>query len=400
MDISRRLIGASAVLSPEHEVIDVDVEGLVRRLILFDKYVLVSVRLQEFPLLVKHLGYEGLRDLLSAKLIEVRCECMQLAQMAQSGMLGDPVLPLFSYKFNWIDAHDRKRYIHDCLQCLHGDSSLQRKQAIKLKSAIISAIRPLPEGLRPQLFPAFREDLLHNRNLLRTSVSMAVHIRLGESDIPFSLDVHQEDAETFRVETDLPQRAKLSELEAHKIIEKGIMAIAGLTQTIGEMKAYSAVSGFRDADLPLFRYKLDFLANAASSETRESNFQRVIDIAGFPDLLAGRNSINIESLLKIRDSSEAREFRDWLGGIGEATEEEIKDRIAGLRAKVGVKIGSEGAKTMRFLATAALGLIPPATVPAIALSIFDQFVLDKLLPRSGIAAFVNELYPSIFEKTD
>ena len=388
------------MLSPEHEVIDVDVEGLVRRLILFDKYVLVSVRLQEFPLLVKHLGYEGLRDLLSANLIEVRCECMQLAQMAQSGMLGDPVLPLFSYKFNWIDARDRKSYIHDCLQCLHGDSRLQRKQAIKLKSAIVSAIRPLPESLRPQLFPVFREDLLHNRNLLRTSVSMAVHTRLGESDIPFSLDVHQEDAETFRVETDLPQRAKLSELEAHKIIEKGIMAIAGLTQTIGEMKAYSAVSGFRDADLPLFRYKLDFLANAASSETRESNFQRVIDIAGFPDLLAGRDSINIERLLKIRDSSEAREFRDWLGGIGEATEEEIKDRIAGLRAKVGVKIGSEGGKKMRFLATTALGLIPPATVPAIALSIFDQFVLDKLLPRSGIAAFVNELYPSIFEKTE
>jgi hypothetical protein len=52
---------------------------------------------------------------------------------------------------------------------------------------------------------------------------------------------------------------------------------------------------------------------------------------------------------------------------------------------------------MRFLATNALGLIPQITIPALALGVFDQFVLDKLLPRSGIAAFVNELYPSIFE---
>jgi len=398
VDISRRLIGASAVLSAERKIIDVDLEGLVRRLVLFDKYVLVSVRLQEFPLLAKRLGYEGLRDLLSANLIEVRCECMQLAQTAQSGLLGDPVLPLFTYKFSWIDAHDRRVYVHDCLQCLHGSSSLQRKQAIKLKTAIASAIRPLPEGLRPDLFPAFRQDVLHNPNLLRTSVVMAVHRVLAQSDVPFSLEVHQLDEDTFRVETDLPQCAQIDELKAHKIIENGIMAIAGLAQTIGEMKAYSAVSGFRDADLPLFRHKLDFWADTVSSETRESNFQRVIDIAGLPQFLSGGETINIEKLLKIRDSSEAREFRDWLCGIGQATQEEIKDRIAGLRAKVGVKIGGEAGKTMRFLATNALSLIPNATIPALALGVFDQFVLDKLLPRNGIAAFVNELYPSIFEK--
>jgi hypothetical protein len=323
MDISRRLIGASAVLSAERKVVDVDIEGLVRRLILFDKYVLVSVRLQEFPMLVKHLGYEGLRDLLSAKLIEIRCECMQLAQTAQSGMLGDPALPLFTYKFSWLDAHDRRVYVHECLQCLHGDSNLQRKQAIKLKSAIVNAIRPLPEGLRPELFPAFREDVLQNPNLLRTSVAMAVHARLGYTDVPFSLEVHQEGPETFRVETDLAKCAKIGELEAHKIIESSIMAIAGLTQTIGEMKAYSAVSGFRDADLPLFRHKLDFLADTVSSETREGTFQRVIDIAGLPHFPTDGETINIEKLLKIRDSCEAREFRDWLGGVGQATKEEI-----------------------------------------------------------------------------
>jgi hypothetical protein len=77
MDISRRVIGASAIVSSDdRKVIDVDLSGLIRRLLLFDKYVLVSVRLAEFPILARYIGYEGLRDLLAANLIEIRCECL------------------------------------------------------------------------------------------------------------------------------------------------------------------------------------------------------------------------------------------------------------------------------------------------------------------------------------
>jgi hypothetical protein len=142
---------------------------------------------------------------------------------------------------------------------------------------------------------------------------------------------------------------------------------------------------------------LDFLADAVSSQTREHNFQRVIDVAGLPHFPTDEGRINVERLLRIRESSEAREFRDWLGGIGQANEVEIRDRVEGLRAKAGAKVSSGAGKAMRFLVTTALGAVPHAIVPAFAVGVFDQFVLDKLLPRSGITAFVNELYPSIFE---
>jgi hypothetical protein len=397
MDISRRLIGVSAVLSANQKVTDIDIGGLIRRLLLFDKYIMVSIRLQEFPLLVRYLGYQGLQDLLSAKLIEIRCECLQLSQTAQSGMFGDPVLPLFTYRFHWIDSHDRRKYIHDCLQCVHSTPDLQHKQVSKLKRAIVNAIRQLPEDARSQLFPAFENELLHSQSLVQIAVGMVIRARLGLTDVPFSLAMHQEASDTFRVETDLHDRMKLSDLEAHKFIEEGIMGIAGLSQSIGEMKAYSAISGFRDEELPLFRHKLDFLADAVSSQTREHNFQRVIDVAGLPHFPTDEGRINVERLLRIRESSEAREFRDWLGGIGQANEVEIRDRVEGLRAKAGAKVSSGAGKAMRFLVTTALGAVPHAIVPAFAVGVFDQFVLDKLLPRSGITAFVNELYPSIFE---
>jgi len=394
--INRRLIGASAIFSPEKQVIDVDVSGLLRRLLLFDKYILASVRLQEFPILTKYLGYEGLRDLLNAKLIEIRCECLQLAQIAQSGLFGDKVLPLFHYRFHVIDARDRREYVHGCLQSLHSAANLRGKQVVKLKGAVAAAIRRPPDDLRTRLFAPFHYELVHNPNLLCKSIEHALHEQLGLTKVPFTITVHEEACDTVRVETDLPGRAKISEPEAHKIIERGMMGVAGLSQTILEMQDYSAISGFRDEDMPLFRDKLSLLAEAASSEGHERDFQRVLDIAGLPDVDADTGPIRVERLLAIRESSEAQEFRDWLGTVGQATDSEIRERIASLRAKAGVKVGSTAGKAMRFLAITGIGLVPHAAVPAIALGALDQFVLERLLPRSGVAAFVNELYPSIF----
>jgi hypothetical protein len=396
MDLNRRLIGASALHSADNKVNDVDVCGLIRRLLLFDKYVLVSTRLEEFPHLVRHLGFEGLQELLATRLIEIRCECFQPAQTAQTDFVGHPTYPLFTYRFDWIDAHDRRKYIHDCLQNVHKSPGLRRKQVSKLKRIIADAICPPPIDERKEWGPSSQNELLHNSKLVRASIELVIRSRIGLENVPFSFSISRGESDTFQVATDLGDRLKISELETHRIIERGLIGVVALTQTLGEMKAYSAISGFRDEELPLFGRKLDFLAETASSQAKEDSFQRVIDIAELPDFLSDEGKINVEILLKIRDSSEGREFRDWLGGIGGSSDEEIRQRICGLRAKAGLATNRTLGKAMRFLVTTGLSLIPHTLVPSVGLSAFDQFVLDKVLPRSGIAAFVNELYPSIF----
>jgi hypothetical protein len=381
------------------KIVDVDADGLVRRLILFDKYVLVSQRLGEFTFLAKRFGYEGLRDLLAASLIEVRCECVQLMQIGQSGMFGDPVLPLYSFKFNWIDAQDKRKYIHGCLQEFRHNSGLQAKQVVKLKGLIANSIRPLSPELRPEVFPSFQKALLTEHKFVKDAVEMTIHRKLGLRKVPFSLRVHREDEETFRIETDLHNRLKVSEFESHKIIEAALLAVAGVTQTIAEMKWYSALSGFRDEELPLFRSKLDFLTDAITTEAKEKSFRRVIDLVDFPSLPEA-GQIRVDTLLKVREASETREFRDWLGSIGRSSDKEIKEQISGLRTKLGSMIEGRTGKVLRFLVNTGVGLIPGAALPALGLSAVDQFLVDKLLPRSGVAAFVNELYPSIFKRSE
>jgi len=398
MEITKRLIGVSAVVSPQGQVVDVDVEALIRRLILFDTYILQSIRLQEFPFLARRLGYERLRDLLSANLIGIRCECLQLIQTAQSGIFGDPVLPNFRYQFHWLDFHDREKYVHDGLQELHNLSNVAHKDILRLKRQIIAAIDPLPKEIRPELFPVFKSDILHNSRLLEKAVRIAAKKMLMQEPPSFSLKIHQESDDIFRAETDLAQRLSVDEAQAHKLVELGLLGVAHLTQSIGEMKAYSALNGFRDEELPLFRDKLDSLAEAASSQSKELNFQRVIEIADLP-IFVGASEIDIERLIKVRDLPETREFRDWLVNIGAVPDREIRERIASMQALVGLKIDSTTGQVIRFLTLSAVSCISHIN-PLITstLGVLDQFVINRLFPRSGVAAFVNELYPSIFDR--
>jgi len=285
MDIGRRLIGVSAIVSPDGKVVDVDLESLVRRLLLFDTYVLHSIRLQEFPALARRLGYEPLRDLLSANLIEVRCECLQLSQTGQSAIFGDPILPSFHYQFHWIDAHDKTEYVHDCLQARHEVPGITHKDVVRLKRSIAEAIRPLSAEVRPQLFPPFQQELLHNSGLVRKSVELAVRNKLNREVGLFWIKIHQESEDTFRAESDLEERLGPEKAEAHRLIEVGLLGLASLTQSIGERRAYSALNGSRNEELPPFRDKLDFLAAAVSSQPRERSFQKVVDLAGLPRIL-------------------------------------------------------------------------------------------------------------------
>jgi hypothetical protein len=391
-------MGSSAIFS-DGKVVDVDLNGLVRRLLLFDRYVLMSVRLQEFPALARRIGFGALRDLLDTKLIEIRCECLQLAQIGQSAIFGDPVLPPLSYKFNWLEMHDREKYIHDCLQPMHESSGLRHKEVLRLKRSIIEAIKPLPTEIKPTLFPPFRNELLNNAPFLTKSIEFVIRNFKHRELVPFTIRVHEEAKDTYVVETDLSERLQIDQSETHNVVESGMLGLASLTQAIGEMRAFSAISGFRDDELPLFRQKLDILADAVSSSSREISFQRLLTIAGIPEFPDDK-TLNIEKLLKVRESSETREFSDLLANIGSATDAEIHDRVSGFKNAAALFLTRPSVKKMKVLALAAAGLVPHAAIPVTALGLLDAFLLERLLPRSGIAAFVNELYPSMFEKKE
>jgi hypothetical protein len=160
------------------------------------------------------------------------------------------------------------------------------------------------------------------------------------------------------------------------------------------MQLHNALSGFMPEELPLFRSKLESLLEALGSHSQERRFQRVITLAGLPEVPSD-SRVDVEKLLKIRGEPEALEFRGWLSGIDNFTEAELRQRVSSLNAKLGLAAQTAAGKTLRFLVNTVTGIVAPVVV-GIVVGALDQFAWDKFARRSGVAAFVHELYPSIF----
>jgi hypothetical protein len=113
--MTRRLLGSSAVVRVEPEARDItvslDVENFIHRLLLFDTYILYSIRLKEIAQFVHHFGYSGTFALLSSGALEIRCECTQFVE----GQCPTPPCPPLTFQFHVIDAPVRDQYVIDNL---------------------------------------------------------------------------------------------------------------------------------------------------------------------------------------------------------------------------------------------------------------------------------------------
>jgi hypothetical protein len=81
MDIRRRLLAPCASLVPgEDDVASVDIGTLALRILLFETYILRSIRLLETRALVRAFGFDGLLTLLQSGALKVRLQAFTLGQ--------------------------------------------------------------------------------------------------------------------------------------------------------------------------------------------------------------------------------------------------------------------------------------------------------------------------------
>lgn len=403
-DVRSRLI-APALIAPLGNTDKVDVSGIVHRLLFFDDYILQSVRLREFPGLVDAMGYPAVMELLSARVLKVHCDATTVGQTGQLEILDarrkKGLLPLGSFSFSAVRIADRNQYIHSCLKEIEPRFSLAPKELMKLKRAIVTALVDIPSDVGNDTVLQLQQDLHGNSPLLGPLIAQSVQ-RLHNVQIePKNLTVrtHAIEETDFAVETNLEEMG-FDELQRHNVVESALLAFSGLNQRIEEMKTYNALSGCIDAECVFFKERLGFLLQGMRPAAAEEQFQRVLDLCGIPSFCGGEANLDASKLLDIKSSKEFAEFRVWLRTLDANTsDKEIEDRVSSYKARIANIIRSPVGKTVRFVTVTGVGLVPGyGTAAGVALGIIDTFLLDKILPTSGIWTFVNKQYPSIFEK--
>jgi hypothetical protein len=208
--------------------------------------------------------------------------------------------------------------------------------------------------------------------------------------------VEEPQQRVFHIKTGIAREFGLTSESTHLLLQRSVTSVANLNQRLAEMAAYSALTGFLESEAPLLFGKVAGILASFNPKIAEEQFNRVIEIANVPDFKLGQR-VDVDKLLKIRESAECRDFRGWLSSAEDITDAEIRNLSHGMRSKLGSLAGSFGGKAVRFAASTLAGLVPVAGLALGPVAgVVDSFLIDRLLPRSGIMAFVTEIYPSLF----
>lgn len=125
-----RLFAPAGDFLADQDRVEVDVGAFVRRLLLFDEYILDSTRMREIPDLVSVFGSSGVIALLESGALKILTEGTAPAQTGQTvGINQGPVLPPCCYRLMMIFSADREDYVHHGLKKVDSIGGMSLKQA-------------------------------------------------------------------------------------------------------------------------------------------------------------------------------------------------------------------------------------------------------------------------------
>jgi hypothetical protein len=250
-EIRKRIHGPCSIRLPTMDDVDFDVGLFFRRLLLFDTYLMHTIRLMEFPHLVRMVGYEGVIDILNSGVLKIDCDATILAEIshltATKSKKRKGGIKLGSFSFATMKTAEKKQYVSSCLECISAISGITFKQKKKLKRAIVDRILPFPENSGDQSITNFRQDVISNRPVVKSAVIHQIKKQKNLTVNNTALQVHftqgLEEEDEFDSETNMSSLIGLSEKEIHEILQSALFGVGNLNRRIENMQCYNAYSG-------------------------------------------------------------------------------------------------------------------------------------------------------------
>lgn len=396
MEVRQSILGEITVRSGQR-LESISVGTLVRRLLLFDTVIVKSFRLREIPTLVRTFGKSGFVELLNSKALKFCCEftCV-ITDIHQNGVRA---IPPGHFTFGLADIADREGTLRKELGALQGIAGLKNKDREEVEVAVWNSLVRPPQNFGQDLLQQIDAELRSNSPALKVSLLDQLRKELRDENLDSAqLEINMEESQprVFFLRNSIVKDFKLTAETTQTLLSRSVTAMTNLTQRLAEMQAYSAITGFVDEEAPLLFGKLSGIISAMNPKVGEEQFRRVIEIAGVPDFKPGQR-VDANKLMMIRESPECRDFRGWLSAADSLSDTEIRDATAGVKNRLAQLAGSSDGRALRFAVTTGLGLIPAAGLAlGPAAGLIDSFLIDRVLPRSGIVAFLAEKYPSVF----
>lgn len=372
-----------------------DFAPLLLNLLLFDEVIVPSLAFEDIAALAKTIGAAQTRDLLNSGFVKVRAAADSIGSVS----FGDPRLIQLRHISGTYPDAAFERYL-EAFDDLNEDSKVKQSIEDALRScwirptsedrwgvdAISDTVRDVTTG--SPMFHRAVEQILRTRGIITP-------ITLRE----LSVCIHDPSTQTLRFKYRIPG---LDVKSASEVVTKACRTVSELNGFIGKMNRDQAVATLDSDLLPLMDAKLQFVCQSCDPRSYREEFQRVVNVLQLPDLSKGieEQRVDIEEFLKIKATAECIQFRDFLRRSEKITDEEMLLQLKGFRARLGLLASDSRGKSVRVLAATLLSIFTSGIEGILlgsALGLADTFLLEKVLPKSGIASFVGKQYPSIFK---
>lgn len=396
---SEALICTIAKLSNTGSVTRVDVAALIRQLVLFERVLVKSVRLQELPPLIKVFGEGGLRTLLNSSTLQFLWNFTTIATDFSRG--GVRHLPQSQFSFGIVDLANPEEELQKEFSVLQRVTGLKNNQRAEVEETVRRSLAKYPSNFGQLLLNQLDNDLRNSSPAFKAGIARLLPGVLPSIDLSsYDFEIKTEECQprTFRVETPFAKDFQFTPDQIHRVLQDAVGAVSNLNHRFSEMLEFSALAGFREDEAPILFGKVAGLMAAQNPNAAEGQFKRVLEIADVPDFEPNQR-VDVDRLLRVRDSDECRAFRDWLSKAGDLSDDEIRDLTRGVNNKLASLAHSKGGKAARFIATTGLGLVPVAGLVLGPVSSFvDSFLVDHAFKESAVLAFLSDSYPSLFRK--
>jgi hypothetical protein len=290
MELRDRIFGPIHVESEqESSGRRVDFGNFIRKLILSEQVILEAGLLEDFPLLIAKFGYDGMAELLKSGRLRIVADFFTATNTGQIEILDSRrakgILPLGSYSLDVLALHDLKEHVSGGMSAIKDVPALSEKQSRRLRKLIAERLLSLPADKGTRAIKQANQDIATNPLLVKRAISVGAKSQFQLEVAPDAFDFAAEflDDSDFRTETNLGDVLGLDAETTHKVVERGLLGVAGLAQRVEYMERFQAVTGFK-VELDLFEEKLGFLARRLDPDASYKRFDRVVELLDLPDV--------------------------------------------------------------------------------------------------------------------
>jgi len=310
------------------------------------------------------------------------------------GRFGGEFLPYMHFDPVVTNIADRDEYIRQCLPNLMS-GNVPRRSLDRLKNAVIDNLSDIP-NIEGEAYVWMREALSSQNGVATQVLANILKQKHGLNLIPsnFQYSITNSGQSGYAATSNFKEIFQLSESEEHKVFEATVLGVGGFYQRLGMMKGYEAIAWFSDADSQVLDAEMKIAADLVNSRNEEARMLRILELRELPAL--GPDSlVSADALMNLRNSTECRQFREWLKTSDNKSDDEIREELRSFRVAFSNFLNATSTRVARFVLNNAVSAHAPGG--GIVLDGAQQFVLDKIFPANGPVSFINNKLPPLWK---